>query len=51
MSGITEVNPLAAHYICPKCHYVDFDSDIVKSYSGNSGCDMADAYCRVCGEE
>ncbi len=51
MSGITEVNPLAAHYICPKCHYVDFDSDIVKSYSGNSGCDMPDAKCPVCGEE
>ena len=45
MSGITEVNPLSAHYICPKCHYVDFDSDLVKSYVGFSGCDMPDMDC------
>ena len=49
MSGITEVNPLSAHYICPKCYYVDFDSDKVKEYSGSSGCDMPDAVCPVCG--
>lgn len=49
MSGITEVNPLSAHYICPKCYYVDFDSDEVKSYSGSSGCDMPDKNCPKCG--
>ena len=48
MSGITEVNPLSAHYICPKCHYVDFDSDLVKSYVGFSGCDMPDMDCPNC---
>ena len=48
MSGITEVNPLSAHYICPKCHYVDFDSDLVKSYVGFSGCDMPDKDCPNC---
>ena len=37
MAGITEVNSLQAHYLCPKCHYVDFDSDYVKSFSGRSG--------------
>ncbi len=30
MSGITEVNPLPAHYICNKCKYGDFDSEEVK---------------------
>lgn len=49
MAGITEVNPLSAHYICPKCHYVDFDSDIVKAHSGNSGCDLPDMDCPECG--
>ena len=51
MAGITEVNPLSAHYICPKCHYVDFDSDAVKPYAkkGMSGCDMPARDCPVCG--
>lgn len=49
MAGITEVNPLSAHYICPKCHFVDFDSELVKSYSGMSGCDMPDRDCPKCG--
>ena len=42
MSGITEVNPLSPHYICPHCHYSDFDSEDVKKFSGMSGCDMPD---------
>ncbi|MBR0382484.1 MAG: PolC-type DNA polymerase III [Eubacterium sp.] len=51
MSGITEVNPLKAHYICPKCHFNDFDSDLVKPYQmkGMSGCDLPDRDCPVCG--
>ena len=49
MAGISEVNSLRPHYICPKCHYTDFDSDLVKSYAGNSGCDMPDRDCPVCG--
>ncbi|MGN0374237.1 MAG: exonuclease domain-containing protein, partial [Butyrivibrio sp.] len=32
MSGITEVNPLSPHYLCPECYYVDFDSDEVKAF-------------------
>ena len=51
MAGITEVNSLAAHYRCPKCHYVDFDSEVVKAYVGNAGCDLPDAKCPVCGED
>ncbi len=49
MAGITEVNPLSPHYLCPECHYVDFDSDLVKSYAGKAGCDMPDQTCPVCG--
>lgn len=49
MAGITEVNSLQAHYICPECHYVDFDSELVKSFSGNSGCDLPDQNCPNCG--
>lgn len=51
MAGITEVNPLSPHYICPKCHYVDFDSEEVKQYSGRAGVDMPDAFCPNCGEK
>ncbi len=49
MAGITEVNPLPAHYICPKCYYTDFDSEDVRAYSGQSGCDMPDKACPKCG--
>lgn len=49
MAGITEVNPLSAHYICPHCYYTDFESDLVKSYSGSSGCDLPDMECPKCG--
>ncbi len=50
MSGITEVNPLAPHYYCKKCHYSDFESEEVKAYAGRAGCDMPDKICPVCGE-
>ena len=50
MSGITEVNPLHAHYLCKHCQYSDFDSDLVKSFSGRSGCDMPDKLCPHCGK-
>ncbi|MBP3622355.1 MAG: PolC-type DNA polymerase III [Lachnospiraceae bacterium] len=51
MAGITEVNPLPAHYICPHCYYTDFDSEAVKPYQmqGQSGCDMPDMDCPKCG--
>jgi len=50
MAGITEVNSLAAHYRCPKCHHVIFDSETIRQYVGNAGCDLPDEYCPVCGE-
>ncbi|MBR3769952.1 MAG: PolC-type DNA polymerase III [Lachnospiraceae bacterium] len=50
MSGITEVNPLQAHYRCEHCKYSDFDSPEVKAFSGRGGCDMPDKICPVCGK-
>jgi DNA polymerase-3 subunit alpha (Gram-positive type) len=51
VTGITEVNPLPAHYYCKGCRYADFDSDVVGYYAQNglSGVDMPDADCPVCG--
>lgn len=48
MAGITEVNSLSPHYLCPKCHYYDFDSEEVRAFSGGAGCDMPDKNCPVC---
>ncbi|MCR5768108.1 MAG: PolC-type DNA polymerase III [Lachnospiraceae bacterium] len=50
MAGITEVNPLPAHYYCKKCHYIDFDSDTIKEFGQFSGFDLPDMKCPVCGE-
>ena len=49
MSGITEVNPLPPHYLCPNCKYSDFDSPEVKKFGGMAGCDMPDRICPKCG--
>ena len=51
MAGITEVNPLSPHYLCPKCFYNDFYSDEVKSFAGGAGCDMPDKICPKCGHK
>ena len=51
MSGVTEVNPLSPHYLCPECFFVDFDSDEVKAFSGGAGCDMPDRICPNCDKE
>ena len=45
-SGITEVNPLAPHYICPKCHKLEWISEGVRS-----GYDLKDKACPDCGEK
>lgn len=51
MSGITEVNPLHAHYYCKNCHYSDFDSELIKSFACMAGCDLPDMDCPVCGQK
>ncbi len=52
MAGISEINPLPAHYYCKKCHFSDFDSEFVRPYQENAICgfDMPDRVCPVCGE-
>ena len=51
MAGITEVNPLRPHYICPACHYSDFDSEDVRKFAGMAGRDMPDKDCPKCGHK
>lgn len=46
MAGITEVNPLEPHYICPNCKYLEWGD--MNLY--DCGIDMPEKKCPQCGE-
>ena len=60
LSGITEVNSLPPHYVCPKCHYSEFPTlgvawkDHELPFEGEPpsfgcGADMPEKLCPICG--
>ncbi len=52
MMGITEVNPLPAHYLCKDCHYSEFNDEEGKPYglAYSSGYDLPTKNCPHCGK-
>lgn len=46
MAGITEVNPLPPHYVCPECKHYEKSQELDKY---DTGYDMPDKICPECG--
>ena len=50
LCGVTAVNPLPAHYCCPKCHHFELADEEAGNFRG-MGYDLPERVCPVCGIE
>ncbi len=51
MAGITEVNPLPPHYLCPHCKHFEWANDIPEFKTLRSGFDLPRKACPECGTD
>lgn len=51
MAGITEVNPLPPHYLCPKCKHLEWVNDTEEFRTLRSGFDLPKKACPDCGTD
>ena len=52
LAGITDINPLPAHYLCPACYYTEFDGKWrEESPIGAAGLNLPDKKCPKCGKK
>ncbi len=49
MANITEVNPLAPHYLCKHCHHLEWVNEVDPDV--RSGDDLPEKKCPICGED